>query len=384
MAYGPTAFAIVCCLSAATALAAGPASREPFPAQRLNLDALLAAYRGGDTRIVDLTFAESGDFQRKLGGNDPRELERWLGPWDAAKALLLLEIAKTATRVGTRYTAPVIVAGRRYLRNAQHDGPTTTDAAAFARLWHRTALGLLQGGSDPWRIDEHLADIEKSAGGRSATGPRDPRLALAGAIARERTCWADRPTLDHPAAEIDELSRAAGVKIDADLDGPRKGQIEARAARYKTCLGEALGLFDGTKANDETRAEASVRGGWVLFQLGRFQDAFDWLAGATPGDDRELAYWLGLIRGRVLTSLGRHQDALAAYQAAHTLFPQAQTGGIGFALALMRLGRDGEADEAARALRTKPTAARDPWSGYLEGDRRFVDVWLDQLRSAVR
>jgi hypothetical protein len=48
----------------------------------------------------------------------------------------------------------------------------------------------------------------------------------------------------------------------------------------------------------------------------------------------------------------------------------------------MRLKRDAEADVVARALRAKTGDPRDPWSGYLEGDRRFVDGWLAQLRSA--
>ena len=114
MAYGPAALALVCCLSAGTALASGPDSREPVPAQRVNLDAMLAAYRSGDTAIVDRTFPESGDLLRKLNLDEPRDLDRWLGSWDAAKAVLLLDIAKTATRVGTRFSAPVLEAGRRY------------------------------------------------------------------------------------------------------------------------------------------------------------------------------------------------------------------------------------------------------------------------------
>ena len=122
----------------------------------------------------------------------------------------------------------------------------------------------------------------------------------------------------------------------------------------------------------------------MLYQAGRHADALKWLDGVVAGDDRDLAYWLALFRGRVLTALNRPQDASAAYKAAVALYPTAQSAGIGLALELMRLDRMQEADAAARVVRTAGSSATDPWSSYGAGDRRFLDPWIDQLRAAIR
>jgi tetratricopeptide (TPR) repeat protein len=147
---------------------------------------------------------------------------------------------------------------------------------------------------------------------------------------------------------------------------------------------DALTQFEAAAGVDETRAEARTRGGWTLFQIGRLPEALEWLDAAEPGDDRDLAYWLGLFKGRVLDGLGRFQRAATAYQGALALYPGAQSAGIGLALELVRLDRDAEADEVARALRAAGAMAPDPWSTYLDGDQRFVDRWVTQLRAGMR
>ena len=48
----------------------------------------------------------------------------------------------------------------------------------------------------------------------------------------------------------------------------------------------------------------------------------------------------------------------------------------------MRLDRTQEADASARAVRASTEA--DPWWLYSMGDHRFVDRWIDQLRTAWR
>jgi tetratricopeptide (TPR) repeat protein len=127
-----------------------------------------------------------------------------------------------------------------------------------------------------------------------------------------------------------------------------------------------------------------VRSAWILLQQERAAEAVAALDAANPADDRALAYWRALFRGRALTALGSADEAEAAYGGALALFPSAQSAGLGRALALVRLDRVTEADQAARAIRTRPAEAVDPWSIYYDGDRRFVDRWIEQLRSAVR
>ena len=81
-------------------------------------------------------------------------------------------------------------------------------------------------------------------------------------------------------------------------------------------------------------------------------------------------------------ALGADADAERAYQEAVRLFPDAQTARIGRALALFRLHRDDEANEAVLAARRVPADGVDPWETYFEGDGRLVGGWLAAMRKA--
>lgn len=353
------------------------------PPQRVTLDGVLPAYLDGDIGIVARTFTRSLDFEARLRISEPRELQRWLGSWDRGKAVLLLEMANIAGRgVAPQYTVVIVRIGREYLSTAGGSEPAPGAPPAFARLWHRAAVGLLQGFSTPSNTEEHVDALERLRGRPSVT--LDARLVLAHAVAQERRCWDSRPELHQAGTRVTELARAAGLMVDDDLDGPTRAQRDAKVVAHRTCLRETLARFEAAAAMDETRAEARVRGGWTLYQEGRYTEALKWLDGVVADGDRDLAYWLALFRGRVLSALDRPQDAAAAYQAAVALYPTAQSAGIGLALELMRLDRMQEADEAARVVRTAGSSATDPWSNYGEGDRRFFDLWIDQLRTAIR
>ncbi len=363
---------------------ASPPARVDAAQQQATIDAVLAAYQGGDTGVIARSFARPRDFQDRFRFDDKRELERWLGSWDRGKAVLLLEIARSASGIAPRYTPILVSAGRGYLGRASAGDLASTDAAAFVQLWHRTAVGLLQGFGDPGRVEEHVGDADRRADGHSSTARLDARLVLARATAQERRCWDARPALDQPGTSIDAVIKAAGVTIADDPNGPTKAAREAGVRTQGTCLHEALARFETAAGTDETHAEARVRGGWILFQQGRLPEALVSLDAAEPRDDRDLAYWLALFRGRVFDALGRSDDAAAAYQSAMALYPAAQSAGTGLALELVRLDRAPEADQVARGLRAAGASAPDPWSIYIDADRRFVDRWIEQLRKAIR
>lgn len=372
-------FAMACSLVAGAAhnRPSPSSSDQRDPAQRLTLDAVLAAYLDGDLDVVSRSFGRSRDFPDRLRLYNPKEFEYWLGSWDRRKALLLLEIARATAKVSPQFPGVVVDAGRRYVLTAGRGELTTPEAASLVHAWHRAAVGLLQRFGTSLHVEEYLRDVASRAG-----PPMDGRLALARAVAQERTCWDNRPLLDQPDRETEVLTRAAGVRIHAELSGPHPALREAKRTAYKTCLGDALARFETASTTDDARDEARVRGGWILFQLERFQEALEWLDAASPHEDRDLEYWRFLFRGRVLESLGRPLDALFAYQAAQALYPGAQSAGIGYSMMLMRLDRAPDADASARGLRASTTT--DPWLIYPTGDYRFVDRWIDQLRTAWR
>lgn len=370
----------------ALVLCLGPFARPSLGeggAQRVTLDDLLGAYLGGDFGVVERTFVRSVDLQRRLRLDRPRELEGWLGSWDRAKALLLLELARTSATVAPQYVFVIVGTGRRYLAA----NPDSRKAAAdhttdFVRVWHRAAAGLLQGASDPEKVEEHVTDPGPANGGPNV--PMDGRFLLARAIAQERRCWAGRPSLDQPAIRIEGLLAIAGAGVPEDSVGPSKSGREAIVTRHRVCLREALSRFEAAAGVEDSAAEARVRGGWTLFQDGYYAEAIEWLDAAKPRDDRDLEYWHGLFRGRVLEALGRFQDAAHAYQAALALYPRAQSAGLGLSIVLMRLDRTKEADEIARSVRQGGATTPDPWVYYHQGDKRFAERWIDSLRTSVR
>jgi hypothetical protein len=106
------------------------------------------------------------------------------------------------------------------------------------------------------------------------------------------------------------------------------------------------------------------------------------MSAVEPGDDRELAYWTALFRGRIADVLGRDRDAERAYRAALAAAPDAQSAGIGLTLALFRMNRSEEAEAMGMAVRTRSASVVDPWWNYHGGDQRFVARWIGELRAA--
>ena len=374
---------IACTLLAGTTLSVVAKRRDvSAPAQNVTLDSVYAAYLNGDREVVKRTFNRSRDFHAARIANEG-QLDRWLTPWHRGKAVMLVELAEASTRVAPQYTPFLLNAGRQYIRATREGNEPPRAGEAFVRNWHRVAIGLLHRAGDPLKTEQYaeLLMTRPSAAGEKT--PIDPRLTLAVAIAQEHRCWFRRPGLDLADAPIVEFTQAAGVRIDDPL-GPPPVEKARLAVEYRDCLRLAINRFTEAAETIETRAEARLRAGWMLLLAGHFQEAFDRLDVGDVGDDRDLLFWSALFRGRALTALERHQEAVEAYQSALELFPGAQSASVALALGLFRLNRIAEADELGRALRTRAEMAVDPWPKYVEGDARFVDSWIQQLRASIR
>lgn len=366
---------LACCLLTAMSRAAVTASSSGDEAAFL--DRVLAAYAAGDHGIVARTFTGSREFEKRHL-DDRHAVARWLGAWEPRKAAFLLELVAVTTVVSPVRTAPLALAGERYVLG-RPAGPGAAADDALERLWHRTALGLLQG-SEQASIEEEYLDTLRSRRREAANAvPDDDRLLLAYAIAAEQRCWNDRPDLFQAGDTADDVARASGSPVSSDLS---KSAIANRRAQQRACLADAASRFDAVPANAGSAAEARVRGAWMRFQLGQLPEALRTIDGVNPGRDRELAYWASLFRGRMDDALGRQPDAERAYRAALAACPDAQSAGIGLALTLFKMQRAADADAVALAVRSRSAGVRDPWWTYIHADRRFVADWLAELRGA--
>jgi len=164
-----------------------------------------------------------------------------------------------------------------------------------------------------------------------------------------------------------------------EMEGASATPAAERGAAIE-CVQVALSFFEAAAAHPETRDEARTRAGFALFQLGRNADAQQSLDAANPGDDRTLAYWRALFRGRVADALDQTADAERAYREALAGFPDAHSASIGLALSLFRLHRDDEAEAAVHAVRQRSIKVDDPWEAYYPADARFADKWIAELR----
>jgi len=355
---------VAACLGAICLLSIAPAA-APVPQQ--GLDPILSAYTTGDHDVVARTLLTSHDF-RKLRLLDGRRLERWLGAWSSVKTDFLLELVDQASVVAPAYVGPLVTKGQAYVfsRGAAVGASAQDDAAE--RRWHLIAAGVLQHRLMGAQIVGYIDVLETRRPLPAHTAVWDPRLALARGIGQEQVC-----RMIHATARVDRLLSEFEGKA-ATPPAVRQMAIE--------CMEKALRFLEGAAAREEVREEARTRAGFAAFQLGKNNEARAALAGASGSADRTLSYWRALFLGRVSDALGADADAERAYQDAVRLFPDAQTARIGHALALFRLHRDDDADEAVLAARRVRAEGVDPWETYFEGDGRFVDGWLAAMRKA--
>jgi hypothetical protein len=144
-----------------------------------------------------------------------------------------------------------------------------------------------------------------------------------------------------------------------------------------------VGRYEEAMKFPETEPEARVRAARFLYATGSFERALQLLNGVTTAD-KEIRYFADLFRGQILRSLGRSDDAVAAFRAALATWPGAQSARV--ALMTLHVNR-GERDEAAalaEAAQTAPDSEFDPWWTYWLGDFRAYPAMLDKLRELAR
>ena len=256
----------VVALSAIVALAAPGAAQDSPPA----LKDLLQAYWDGRPDPVGSRFTRARDVDLIVPA-----IRTWIAAdasasWPMATSVLLLDLAAAALRTPepSAATAVQLLAwGREQITSkaADRDRRANRD---LEKLWHQTAIGLLQGIGALKEQQQYLEEIRERFG-----ADLPPRLWL-----------------------------ARGIALD---------QQDARSTGERTtsALEEATRFYDRAARDADTRAEASARAAFAYIRLGRPRDAIRRLdlAGETP--DLAVAAWLPLLRSRALAALGEEAEA---------------------------------------------------------------------------
>jgi tetratricopeptide (TPR) repeat protein len=78
--------------------------------------------------------------------------------------------------------------------------------------------------------------------------------------------------------------------------------------------------------------------------------------------------------------LGRPQEAIASFERAAALKPDAQTPAVALTSIFLKLDDREQALGWAERARTTTENRNDPWPQYWSGSARFLERWLADLR----
>jgi tetratricopeptide (TPR) repeat protein len=269
-------------------------------------------------------------------------------PWPSTKrsAAFALDLALTGLQAESRYTKEE--AGRLLAEYTVRVRTADTNDA-FECAWLRTAVAGLEGLFNP-ATSAALVDYA------ATRCPADPRLRLAVAVVHDQELAIGAPP------------REPGAAPQPVSEGERR-ILDAYAAAF----------LPGTEH------EARLRGAWVHFRAGRFSDALallDVAPGAPP--DAPTRYLFDLVRGQVLRSLDRPDDAAAAFRAALDGWPKAQSARVALMTLLVSRGQLEDAAMLAEEVQTADSTDLDPWWVYWFGDGRQFTATRAALREVVR
>jgi len=315
--------------------AASPAPAPVAPVVPPEVQALANLFDRGDHDALQLRLRASNDLGTIL--HDFRTLDR---PWPdepRRAAVFALQIAVAGLRSGDRRTTDE--AGRilsEFTTRIRTPGPPDR----FECTWLETEAAAFEG---VFMTDAAMAFVARAV----ERCPDTPRLQLAYAAISDQQ-W------------LRGASPVAGG-------------------------GEVLPRYERAMRFAETDAEARMRAAWLLRRSGQLQRALAFLDGARePSSDQQVRYLFELVRGEILRALGRPDDAAAAYRAALTEWPGAQSARVALMTLLVQRGDRAEAATLAESVETAADGQFDPWWMYWLGGLRRYPASLAMLRELAQ
>jgi VWFA-related protein len=148
---------------------------------------------------------------------------------------------------------------------------------------------------------------------------------------------------------------------------------------------EVLNRYEQAIKFTETETEARIRAARFLHGLGQSDRALTMVEGirGVPSD-LEIRYFAHLVRGQVLRTMGRLDDAATAFRSALTAWPGAQSAQVALMTLQAHRGNRDEAATLAEAVQTAAVDQYDPWWMYWLGDYRVYPAISSRLRELGR
>jgi tetratricopeptide (TPR) repeat protein len=310
-------------------LAAAP---RPLPA---TVQPLAAAFEHADYIAVERQLERATDLANLI--RDFRQADR---PWPDAprrRAVFALEIGLAGLHSDNGYARDE---GIRLLAEYNIEVRQLAGADGFECAWLWTQAAGLESAARP--------AIAAAFIGRSLQRcPNEARLYLADAVVAEQQ-W---------------------------LRGPQTSATASQAV---------IRRYEEAMKHPATAAEARVRGAAFLYRLGMFTQALALLSSPAPSPDRYVQYLAALVRGQVLRSIGRLEEAEAGFRTALEIWGGAQSARVALMTLLVSRGDREEAVALAEAAETATDDQIDPWWTYWLGDARVYPDIIARLRELGR
>jgi hypothetical protein len=206
-------------------------------------------------------------------------------------------------------------------------------------------------------------------------------------FAQARLVVPDDPRVLYGDACLQESLGAPRIQDYVRVTVLQNGLTIQGVSSRETHLRRAESLLKRAIAAEPTFVEANLRLGRVLTQLGRHEEALGFLKTAiAQSQERVVSYYAHLFAGDAALSLARPSEAQASYEQALDIYPNAQAARLGLAAALHTAG-DGPAAQAAilpALVKPRPTnTVDDPWWDYYFGDADGVEHLLDDMRAPL-
>ena len=212
----------------------------------------------------------------------------------------------------------------------------------FQHRWVAAAMAMLEGLVSP--------SVEPIAQNVRAKVPNDPHAILASAIL------------------YDQLSSPMN-----------------RATVPAAAMTVAANAYQDAVKFPEVRSEATVRLAWLEHRRKNNAAALALLEGLDDKTaDRDLAYFILLFRGHAHDALHETDAAEAAFRAAMARVPSAQSPRVALMMLLAKGPSRAEAEVLAAGIESARPDAFDPWWTYGQGEYRFFDTRIQQLREALK